>query len=184
MMLIIEFFQRIIFANKADRIGPDLFGTHWKLHFRSKMIKLCKKKFKYFADTADFRPGAYAIACSKISIGENVVIRPESMLFADPRPNGAGIFIGDDVLIGSGVHIYVTNHKFADPNIPIIFQGHQDSERVVIKRGAWIGANAIILPGVTIGENSIVGAGSVVTKDTPDRVLVVGNPAKILRYIR
>ncbi|TOE88921.1 dTDP-6-deoxy-3,4-keto-hexulose isomerase, partial [Vibrio parahaemolyticus] len=38
-------------------------------------------------------------------------------------------------------------------------------------------------PGVTIGENAMVGAGSVVTKDVPARAIVVGNPAKIIRYV-
>ena len=47
----------------------------------------------------------------------------------------------------------------------------------------WIGAGAIILPGVTIGEGAVVGAGAVVTKDIPPFAIVVGNPAKIIRYI-
>ncbi|MCV5245276.1 N-acetyltransferase, partial [Escherichia coli] len=46
-----------------------------------------------------------------------------------------------------------------------------------------IGANATILPGIIIGENSIIGAGSVVTKDIPDNVIVAGNPAKIIRPV-
>ena len=40
---------------------------------------------------------------------------------------------------------------------------------------------SIILKGVTIGQNSIVAAGSVVTKDVPDNVIVAGVPAKIIR---
>lgn len=52
-----------------------------------------------------------------------------------------------------------------------------------IKKNAWIGAHASILQGVTIGENSIVAAGSVVTKDVPDNVLVGGIPAKIIKAI-
>ena len=52
----------------------------------------------------------------------------------------------------------------------------------IIKKGASIGANATILPGITLGENCLVGAGSVVTKDVPQNAIVVGNPAKILRY--
>lgn len=40
-----------------------------------------------------------------------------------------------------------------------------------------------ILPGVTIGENAIVGAGSVVTKDVPDNAVVVGTPAKVIKYL-
>ncbi|ENP8311405.1 N-acetyltransferase, partial [Vibrio alginolyticus] len=46
-----------------------------------------------------------------------------------------------------------------------------------------IGANATILPGITIGKNAMVGAGSVVTRSVPDYAVVVGSPAKIVRYV-
>jgi acetyltransferase-like isoleucine patch superfamily enzyme len=67
--------------------------------------------------------------------------------------------------------------------MPIIDQGYGPSRTVIIKKGAWIGANAIILRGVTIGENSVIGAGSVVTKSIPPRVVAVGCPAKIIKYL-
>lgn len=178
-----EIFKRVKFWKNADRLGPDIPYTHWRLYFKSTMIGLCKKKFKYFDDTAEFRPGAYAIACSKIRIGRMVVIRPNTMLFADPRENGAEIIIDDDVSVGSGVQMYVHNHRFNNTAIPIINQGHCMSKKIVLKRGCWIGANAIILPGVTIGENAVVGAGSVVTKSIPDKVVAVGNPARIIKYL-
>ena len=54
---------------------------------------------------------------------------------------------------------------------------------VHIKRNVWIGVNVTILPGVTIGENAVVGAGAVVTKDVPDNAVVVGNPARVIRYL-
>jgi acetyltransferase-like isoleucine patch superfamily enzyme len=56
-------------------------------------------------------------------------------------------------------------------------------EKTLVKKGASIGSGATILSQVTIGERSIVGAGSVVTKDVPPDVIVVGNPARILRAI-
>lgn len=52
-----------------------------------------------------------------------------------------------------------------------------------ICRGAWIGAGAIILPGVTIGEAAVIGAGSVVTKDVPARMVAVGNPARVIKSV-
>jgi len=48
----------------------------------------------------------------------------------------------------------------------------------VIKKGARIGANAVILPGVVVGEGAVVGAGSVVTRDVGDGETVAGNPAR------
>jgi UDP-2-acetamido-3-amino-2,3-dideoxy-glucuronate N-acetyltransferase len=53
----------------------------------------------------------------------------------------------------------------------------------LVKRGASIGSNATILAGVTIGAGALVGAGSVVTHDVPDRAVVAGNPARVLRYL-
>lgn len=52
-----------------------------------------------------------------------------------------------------------------------------------IEDNVWVGAGAIILPGVTIHKNSIIGAGSVVTRDVPENVVVAGNPAKIIRVL-
>ncbi|PSL48941.1 acetyltransferase-like isoleucine patch superfamily enzyme [Chitinophaga niastensis] len=182
-MFVKELRNRLKFWRDADRIGPDIPGTHWKLHFQSTMLKLCKRKFLYFADTALFRPGAYAVGCSKISIGKRVVIRPCSHLHGASANLDVSITIEDDVLIGSGVHIYVTNHNFDNPDIPIYDQGHHLSRPVTLKKGCWIGANAIILPGVTIGENSVVGAGSVVTKSIPDRVVAAGSPAKVIKWL-
>jgi acetyltransferase-like isoleucine patch superfamily enzyme len=148
------------------------------------MQVLCKKKFMDFADGADFRPGAYAVGCSRISLGKRVVIRPGCMLHANPDVHEASITIEDDVMIGSGVHIYIDKHRFDDLLVPIIEQGDFPPKAVVLKRGCWIGANSIILPGVSVGENSVIGAGSVVTRSVPPYVLVAGNPAKIIREIK
>ena len=56
-------------------------------------------------------------------------------------------------------------------------------EKIIIKKGAWIGAGASILPGVTVGKYAIVGAGAIVTKDVPDYSVVVGTPAKVVKKL-
>ncbi len=178
-----ELRDKLKFWKTTDRIGPDILGTHWRLYFKSTMLKLCKKKFMYFADSAEIRPGAYVIGCSQISLGERVVLRPASMLHGETNSLKQSIIIEDDVLIGSGVQIYVENHRFMDYNKSIIDQGHNQSLQVILKKGCWIGANAILLPGVTIGINSVIGAGSIVTKSIPDYCVAVGNPAKIVKKI-
>jgi acetyltransferase-like isoleucine patch superfamily enzyme len=88
--------------------------------------------------------------------------------------------IEDDVFITRGVTIvaHFTPTPFLRKYIPAVEFG-----RVVIKRGAYIGVNAIILPGITIGEGAIVGAGSVVTKDVPPLSVAAGNPARVIRTI-
>ena len=89
-----------------------------------------------------------------------------------------GITIEDDVLIGPRVNLITENHP-VDPSE----RKSLDLKSILIKKNAWIGAGASILPGVTIGENSIVAAGSVVNKDVPDNVIVGGVPAKIIKSI-
>ena len=175
--------DRIDFWRRADRLGRDIPWTHWRLHFKSTMRNLCREKFLAFGDEAEFRPGAYAVTCSKISLGARVIIRPGTMLFADPTPNGAGIVIGDGVMLGCGVHIYVVNHKFDNPSKPIIDQDYYPSKAVRLNNGCWIGANCIILGGVEIGENAVVGAGSIVTKSIPPRTIAVGSPARVVRHM-
>lgn len=175
-----EIYNKYLFCKNTDRLGPDIPFTHWKLHFKSLMTKLCKSKFKRFSDTADFRAGAYAVHCSNISLGDNVVVRPSTMIFADEH---AEVIIEDNVMMGAGVHFYVNNHKFERTDIPLIEQGYYPSEDIIIKKGAWLGANSIILPGVTIGENAVIGAGSIVTKDVADYSVSVGSPAKQVSQI-
>ncbi len=180
LSFIFEAWKRIRWMNSQDRIGPDFPSTHWRLHFKSTMKALCKRKFAYFGTHSEVRPGAYAICCSRIHLGNRVIVRPGSVIFSDT--NGF-ITIEDDVMMGQGVHIYVSNHQFKNPNVPIIEQGSFKFSHVILHKGCWIGANSIILPGVEIGENSVVGAGSIVTKNVPARTLYAGNPAKLIRSI-
>lgn len=91
------------------------------------------------------------------------------------------ITIGDRTLIAGDVFISSENHgmeidKFSSyGDTPLI------SKPVSIGKGCWIGEKAIILPGVHLGDRCIVGAGAIVTKSFPDRVIIGGNPAKIIK---
>ncbi len=182
-MFIFEVINKIKFWYKADRIGPDMLLTYWRIFFKSKMLKLCKQKFFFFDDSSEVRPGAFVVGCSQISIGKRIIIRPGTMLHGESTTLDKTIIIEDDVLIGCGVHIYVENHEFNDTSLLISEQGHSPAKQVLIKKGSWIGANSIILPGVTIGKNSVIGAGSIVTKSIDDNVVAAGNPARIIRKI-
>lgn len=176
--------DRLKFLWSAPRLGPDMPLTYFLCFSRRLAHKICMRKFSYFGEGADFRLGAYAIETGRISLGKNVVIRPGTMLFASPQSDlSIQISIEENAMLGSGVHIYVSNHAFNDVTKPIIQQGHQDVKPVCIGKGAWIGANAIILPGVSIGENSVVGAGSVVTRSIPPRVVACGNPAIVIKNL-
>lgn len=180
-------FSRIInkfkFWINADRLGPDMPLTHWCLYFRGIGGWICKRKFKSFGHNSSVRAGVYVVASNKIEIGDDVTLRPGTMLHADPREGGAGITIDNKVLIGSSVHVYVDTHAFHNINLPIYDQGFYDSKPVRLKEGCWIGANTVILPGVTIGKNAVIGAGSIVTKSVPDYAIYAGNPAKLLKNL-
>lgn len=108
-----------------------------------------------------------------ISIGKNVFIN-HACSFLDM----GGITIEDEVLIGPKVNLITENHPI-DPND----RRALITKPILVKRRAWIGAGATILPGVTVGENSIIAAGAVVPKDVPDNVIVGGIPAKIIKSI-
>ncbi|KAJ2499423.1 hypothetical protein GGI11_007964 [Coemansia sp. RSA 2049] len=92
----------------------------------------------------------------------------------------ARVDIGDNVMFGPGVHIYTAEHS-VDPAIRL--SGVESARSVRIGNNVWVGGNAVILPGVTIGDNVTVGAGAVVTKDVPSNVVVVGNPARIVKHV-
>ena len=176
-------FKRLHFWLTADRLGPDMPLIHMLLYFPCLMSWICRKKFKYFGENSEFRPGAYADCCSSISIGENVVIRPGVMLFAETGEDTPNLIIEDDVLMGPGIHMYVPNHTYNDPDKLIFEQGFTYKGDIIIRRGAWIGANSIILSGVEIGEHSIVVAGSVITNNVEPYTVVAGNPSRIVKRI-
>lgn len=173
-------FEKMKFLITAPRVGPDMFPMSLLMHSRYLSRLICKKKFLFFGDGAEIRYGAYIVGTKNISIGSNVVVRPGSMIHADSDISEGKIFIHDKVLMGSGVHIYTDNHNF-DLEGAVYDQGHRKSQSVVIKKGAWIGANVVVLPGVTIGENSVVGAGSIVTRSIPKNSLATGSPAKVIK---
>lgn len=91
------------------------------------------------------------------------------------------VTIGNRVLISSNAFIGDTIHGYRDIDRAIIDHQLEKRGAVQVEDGAFIGINAIVLPGVTIGRNAVVGAGAVVTHDVPAYSVVAGNPARIIR---
>lgn len=116
------------------------------------------------------------------NIGQNVVISPDVVLGNGVKiQNNVSVYTGviceDDVFLGpSCVFTNVIN--------PRSFISRKDEyKKTIIKKGASIGANATIVCGNNIGKYAFVAAGAVVTKDIPDYALVMGNPARVKRYV-
>lgn len=121
--------------------------------------------------------GAFVEIQRGATIGKNCKISSHSFICE-------GVHIEDNVFIGHNVTFI--NDRFPratndDGSIQTDADWHVEETR--IKKGASLGSSVTVLCGVTIGERSIIGAGSVVTKDVPDGVIVAGNPAKIIRKI-
>ncbi len=117
---------------------------------------------------------------AKLKIGSRVGIANSSIVVQNE------VEIQDDVLIGSGCRIYDTDfHSLETVERRIGYKNPVTvlTEKVLIKKGAFVGAHSIILKGVNIGENSIIAAGSVVFKDVPDNQIWAGNPARCIGLI-
>lgn len=155
---------------RAQRLSPALNASTTIEEMRTRLSEIIDKPID--KSTTVFIP-FYTNFGKHITIGKNVFIN-HACSFLDL----GGITIEDDVLIGPRVNLTTENHP-VDPSK----RKFLDLKSITIKRGAWVGAGATILPGVTVGINSIVAAGAVVTKDVPDNTIVGGVPAKILKAI-
>jgi acetyltransferase-like isoleucine patch superfamily enzyme len=121
--------------------------------------------------------GAFVEIQKRASVGKNCKVSSHTFICE-------GVDIEDGVFIGHSVTFINDSYPRAVTSDGKL-QTDQDwvVERTVVKRGASIGSGSTILSNVVIGENAIVGAGSVVTKDVPANAVVVGNPAKLFRFI-
>jgi acetyltransferase-like isoleucine patch superfamily enzyme len=119
-------------------------------------------------------PPFYTAGGDEIRVGHHVFVN-QNCTFYDL----GGLDIADDVMIGPNVSLITTGH----PLEPSQRRGATIGKPIVIEKGVWIAAGAILIGGVTVGEHSVVAAGSVVTKDVPANTLVGGNPARVIRSI-
>ncbi len=148
--------------------------------------------------------GAIVFAGSRVGarviLGDQSCVR-ERVLVGDDVVLGRGSLIENDTSVGAGTKIqagaYITAYSTLEDDVFIApcvvttndnFMGRTERRHDLIKgptirRGARIGGGAILCPAVEIGEEAFVGAGAVVTKDVPPRMLVVGNPARVLRAV-
>jgi len=95
----------------------------------------------------------------------------------------SSVVLEEDVLLSPNVIISDHSHVTTQLDQSILRSGITKSNPVRLKKGCWVGANSVILPGVTIGKHAVVGANSVVRTSVPDFCVAVGSPAKIVKKL-
>ena len=144
-----------------------------KFENRKSLIKqiLGKTGNKYFIEQPFICDYGY-----NIEIGENFYSNHNLTIL-----DCAKVTFGDNVLIGPNCSFYTAEH-------PIDFEtrnkGLEYAKPIKIGNNVWLGGSVTILSGVIVGNNVVIGAGSVVTKDIPDNVVITGNPARIIKEIK
>ncbi len=147
-----------------------------------------------------------AIVFAGSTVGANCVVGDQSCIrervtLADGCILGRGSLIENDTTVGRGTRIqadaYITAYSTLEEDVfvaPCVvttndnFMGRTERRKELmrgptIRRSARIGGGAILCPGIEVGEEAFVGAGAVVTRDVPPRMLVVGSPARVLREV-
>ena len=156
-------------------VKNKLYFSHKLSDIQSSNIGNNSKLWQYVIVLPDAKIGEECNICSHVLI-EN------------------GVIIGDRVTVKSGVQLWdglrIEDDVFIGPNVTFTNDPFPRSKQyppafavTTVKAGASIGGGATILPGLTIGRRAMVGAGAVVTKSVPDNAVVIGNPARIVRYL-
>lgn len=154
-----------------------LYGREPFAIFRKVDAKLRRLYWKYqlaqMGARTTIHPGVVILYPKNVSFGADCAVASFVHIWG-----GAGVTIGDDVLIASHVAITSQTHDATADSRGVTFRSTHESREVVIEKNVWIGSGAVILPGVRIGSGSIVGAGAVVDRDVEPGTVVVGVPAR------
>lgn len=116
----------------------------------------------------------HAVFSSRVSLGN------DSGIGVNARIHGTCV-IGDNVMMGDNCTIITRDHRHDRTDIPMIQQGFEEEQPVIIGDDVWIGERVTILPGVHIGEGCILAAGAVVTHSIPPYSIAAGVPAKVIK---
>lgn len=92
------------------------------------------------------------------------------------------IHIGKYVMMAPNVKMYSVNHAYSDLSKPMCFQGTTPVKPIYMGDDVWIGDSVIILAGVHVGNGCVLGAGAVIREDVPDNAIVMGNPARVVKF--
>lgn len=165
-----DFYQLAEQSERAIGLLVDLNASKTLKDIRNHLSLLTEKDVD--SSTTIYTP--FSINYGKnLKLGNNVFINQNCQML-----DLGGITIEDNVMIGPRVNLLSETHPVEPEQREALI-----GKPIHIKKHAWVGAGATILPGVTVGEHSVVAAGAVVSKDVPDRKMVAGVPAKIIKSI-
>ena len=141
----------------------------------SERVRLIRELIPASGQNVWIEPPFYCDYGSNITLGDNVFFNFNCVVL-DVAP----VRIGSNVLLGPSVQIYAATHPIGAAQRKA---GLEYGQAVNIDDDAWIGGSTIVCAGIRIGAQSVIGAGSVVTRDVPERVFAAGNPCRVLRSI-
>ena len=165
-----------IIRGEIDALIVALVGwipTVLGMSIRNGVYRLLGMKIKGFCW---IQPGVTIVNLSRLSVGKNFGCNSGTYINAI-----GGIQMGNDVLIGSNVTISSGKHEiegrqtsvFSRPTVPM---------PIVFGDDVWLGAGVSVLPGIQIADGTVVGTNAVVTKSTEPYSVMVGIPARLVRY--
>jgi acetyltransferase-like isoleucine patch superfamily enzyme len=166
-------------------LGAALFGSDRALETASEYLSLLPGlpgEYLRRAFLARALAGCHRSACIRFgALFSKAGARIDENVYVGPRCHIGLAHIERDALLGAGVHVTSgsQSHGFADLSMPIREQPVPPHKVVRIGAGAWIGSAAVVM--ADVGRDTVVGAGAVVTKPLPDRVIAVGVPARVVR---
>lgn len=157
---------------RAKRLCQEFNAVPSDEHARR--AELLKELFKT-QNTCYIEPNFFCDYGYNIEIGKNFYANHNCIILDVNK-----VKIGDNVMFAPNVQVYTATHPI---NAEERISGKEMGYAIEIGDNVWIGGGAIICPGVKIGKNTTIAAGSVVTKDIPENVLVGGNPCRIIKEL-
>jgi len=182
-----DIFERLL---SGETILPD-DPEAYKMRAASYITKRLLVQMNNSSDAAEIRNLLSQITSSPIDEGV-AVFTPLYINYGKHTIIGKNVFINFDCVFLDLGGITIEDNVLIAPKVSLLSEGHPVSPQgrqslvpghIHIKKNAWIGAGATILPGVTIGENAVIAAGAVVSKDVAANTIVGGIPAKIIKEI-
>ena len=186
-MQVTDIFERL--RNRETISSNDVEA--YKMREASFATKALLLKMNNTANPNEIRQLLSEITATEIH--ESVtVFTPLHINYGKHTKIGKNVFINFDCVFLDMGGITIEDNVFIAPKVSLLSEGHPTSiedrhslvpKAIHIKKNAWIGAGATILPGVTVGENAVVAAGAVVSRNVAPNTIAGGVPAKFIKNI-